>query len=70
VYAGGEFHEAHRAHELTTNEMIDKLVVAGTPDVWRERIEMGRRLGVHHVEIFAMGDRMRLYGDLAQRVFT
>ena len=31
---------------------------------------MGRQLGVHHIEIFAMGDRMRLCRDLAGKVFA
>jgi 5,10-methylenetetrahydromethanopterin reductase len=68
VYSGGEFHEARAAHALTTNEMVDKLTVAGPPDVWLKRFELARSLGVTHVEIFALGDRLKLYGDIATRV--
>lgn len=68
VYAGGEFHEAKRAHELTTDEMVDKFTVAGDFDVWQERIAMASEFGISHIEIFPLGDRMGLIGDLATRV--
>jgi 5,10-methylenetetrahydromethanopterin reductase len=68
VYSGGEFHEARRAHELTTDEMVDKFTVAGDVDTWQERIGMAEEFGISHIEIFPMGDRMELIEDLATRV--
>lgn len=65
IYGGGEFHEAREAHRLTTDEMVDKFTVAGTADDWRERIEMGRSLGVTHIELFPMGDRFQLVRAVA-----
>src|SRR5487761_794860 len=69
-YAGGEFHEARVAHALTTDEMVDTLTDAGPPETWRKRFETAQSLGVNHVEIFALGDRMKLYGDIATRVLN
>jgi 5,10-methylenetetrahydromethanopterin reductase len=66
AYSGGEFHEAKRAHELTTNEMVDKLTVAGGATVWLERIAMAQDLGVSHIELFPLGDRM----DLLEKIST
>jgi 5,10-methylenetetrahydromethanopterin reductase len=68
VYSGGEFHEAKRAHELTTDEMVDKFTVAGDVDVWQERLALAEEFGISHVEIFPMGDRMELVQDFASRV--
>jgi 5,10-methylenetetrahydromethanopterin reductase len=68
VYSGGEFHEARRAHELTTDDMVDKFTVAGNVDVWHERIAMAEEFGISHIEIFPMGARMELIEDLATRV--
>ena len=68
VYSGGEFHEAKRAHELTTDDMIDKFTVSGGFDVWQERLTLAEEFGISHVEIFPLGDRMELIGDLATKV--
>jgi 5,10-methylenetetrahydromethanopterin reductase len=68
VYSGGEFHEAKRAHELTTDDMIDKFTVAGGFDIWEERIAMAEEFGISHIEIFPLGDRMELIEDLVTRV--
>jgi 5,10-methylenetetrahydromethanopterin reductase len=68
VYSGGEFHEAKRAHELTTDDMIDKFTVAGGYDVWEERIALAEEFGISHIEIFPLGDRMELTEDLVTRV--
>lgn len=65
IYAGGEFHEAKEAHRLTTDEMVDKFCVAGTPEDWQERIAMGKSLGISHVEIFPMGERFDLVRSVA-----
>ena len=68
AYGGGEFHEAQAAIGLTTDEMVDKFVVAGDVDDWRERIEMARALGVTHIELFPLGDRMRLVRDVGSAI--
>lgn len=69
VYSGGEFHEAIRAHELTTDEMVDKFTITGGVGVWRDQLEMASDFGVRHIELFGLGDRMELYADLASKVF-
>jgi 5,10-methylenetetrahydromethanopterin reductase len=68
AYGGGEFHEAQAAIKLTTDEMVDKFVVAGDVDDWRERIEMARALGVNHIELFPLGERMRLVRDVGAAI--
>ncbi|MEE9176874.1 MAG: LLM class flavin-dependent oxidoreductase, partial [Acidimicrobiia bacterium] len=68
AYGGGEFHEAQAAIGLTTDEMVDKFVVAGDVDDWRERIEMARALGVNHIELFPLGDRMRLVREVGSAI--
>ena len=68
AYGGGEFHEAAEAINLATDEMVDLFTIAGTPDDWRKRIDMVRSLGVTHVEIFPLGDRMRLVRDFSRLV--
>jgi len=65
AYNGGEFSEAYAAHALTSDEMVDKFVIAGPVDVWSDRFSMAREHGIHHLEIFGLGDRMRLYRTIA-----
>lgn len=68
AYHGQHFTEAYRAHALVTDDMVDKLTVAGAADQWIERLEVGRSLGVDHVELFPIGDRMRLIEGFARAV--
>jgi 5,10-methylenetetrahydromethanopterin reductase len=70
VYTGGEFHEAVRAHALTTDEMVDAFTITGGVGLWKDRLEMANDYGVHHIELFGLGDRMELYADLASKVFS
>jgi 5,10-methylenetetrahydromethanopterin reductase len=68
AYSGGEFHEAKRAHELTTDEMIDKFTVAGNGETWQERIAMAAEYGITHIELFPLDNRMELMEDIAAKV--
>lgn len=69
VYSGGEFHEAKRAHELTTDDMVDKFTIAGGADVWLERMAMAQDFGFSHVEIFPVtADRGRLLESISTKV--
>lgn len=68
VYRGGEFHEARAAHALTTDQMVDSFTVAGGVEVWQERIAMAEELGVSHIEIFPLGERMQMVEDIATKV--
>jgi 5,10-methylenetetrahydromethanopterin reductase len=70
AYGGGEFHEARHAIGLATDEMVDKLVVAGNADDWRERMEMAQELGVKHIELFPLGDRMRLVREFGAKIIA
>ncbi len=69
VYSGGEFHEAKRAHALTTDDMVDKFTVAGGADVWLDRIAMAQEFGISHIEIFPVtADRGELLDSISTQV--
>ena len=70
VYSGGEFHEAVRAHQMTTDDMVDKFTITGGTAIWKDRLAMAKEYGVSHIELFGLGDRMELYADLAAKVFS
>lgn len=69
VYAGGEFHEAQRAAALTSEDMVDKFTLSGTPEECAEKVGMLLSLGVDQVNFFPLGaDRMGSVRMFAERI--
>lgn len=68
AYTGNHFPEAKEAHAKATDEMVDKLIVAGGAEQWMDRVEMARQAGLNHIEIFPLGDRSRLIESFARKV--
>jgi 5,10-methylenetetrahydromethanopterin reductase len=66
-YTAGHFSEAHAAGRLLSDDVVDRLVLAGPPAYWIERLQQLRALGVRHFEIFPVGqDRagtVRRFGE-------
>lgn len=68
-YAGGHFDAARGAFAHVTDDMIDRLTVAGGADVWVRRLEELVGLGIRHVNIFlAAADRLGMVRALGERV--
>jgi 5,10-methylenetetrahydromethanopterin reductase len=56
AYTGGHFHEAKAAAALVTEDMIQRLALAGTPQDFQARIQGVLDLGVTHVEFLTIDD--------------
>jgi 5,10-methylenetetrahydromethanopterin reductase len=68
-YTAGHFSEAHAAGALLGDEVVDRLVLAGPPAYWIERLVELRELGVEHFEIFPVGaDRAATVRGFGERV--
>jgi 5,10-methylenetetrahydromethanopterin reductase len=68
-YTAGHFSEAHAAGTLLSDEVVDRLVLAGPPAYWVERLAELRALGVDHFEIFPVGqDRLATVRSFGERV--
>lgn len=67
AYTGSHFHEAKAAAALVTEEMIERLALAGSPADFRDRIRAIVDLGVNHIEWLTINpDRLaaaRLFAD-------
>jgi 5,10-methylenetetrahydromethanopterin reductase len=60
AYAGGHFTEAQAAAALISDDLLQKIALAGTPEEVRARVKSVVELGVNHVEFMEIGsDRMR-----------
>lgn len=55
AYSGGELHEADDAAALVTEEMVDRLTIAGTPAEVRGRLEELEAAGVQRFTYMPMG---------------
>jgi 5,10-methylenetetrahydromethanopterin reductase len=53
--AGTNLHEARDAAAIASDEMVDRLALAGNPAHVTERIGTARELGVQHFELFLIG---------------
>jgi 5,10-methylenetetrahydromethanopterin reductase len=68
-YTAGHFSEAHAAGALLSDEVVDRLVIAGPPTYWAERLAELRGLGVDHFEIFPVGkDRFATVRSFGEQV--
>jgi 5,10-methylenetetrahydromethanopterin reductase len=56
AYSGGHFHEAKAAAALATEDMIERLALAGTPQDFRARIQGVLDLGIRHIEFLTIDD--------------
>ena len=57
--AGSNLHEAREAASLASDEMVDKLALAGSPAHVRSRIAVARDLGIQHFELFLIGPQKK-----------
>jgi 5,10-methylenetetrahydromethanopterin reductase len=55
--AGTNLHEARDAAALASDDVVDRLALAGSPRHVIERIGIARELGVEHFELFLIGPR-------------
>jgi 5,10-methylenetetrahydromethanopterin reductase len=56
---GTNLHEARDAAALATDDVVDRLALAGNPVYIVERIGAARDLGIHHFELFLIGPQKR-----------
>jgi alkanesulfonate monooxygenase SsuD/methylene tetrahydromethanopterin reductase-like flavin-dependent oxidoreductase (luciferase family) len=69
AYRGGHLDEAQAAAERVPEELVQKFVLAGTPEEARELVHKIADSGVRRLEIFALGpDRHHVARTLGERV--
>lgn len=56
AYAGGHFHEARQAAALFPDELVDRFVVAGGAQRWRDAIARIAESGVREINVFPIGE--------------
>lgn len=66
AYTGRHFTEAYEAHAVVTDDMVDRVMVAGGRDRWRELFRVAASIGVRHIELFPLGDRLAVSEELAR----
>jgi 5,10-methylenetetrahydromethanopterin reductase len=66
AYRARHFTEAYEAHAAVPDDMVDRVMVAGGSDRWRELFRIALSMGVKHVELFPLGDRLGVSAELAR----
>jgi 5,10-methylenetetrahydromethanopterin reductase len=66
AYTGRHFTEAYQAHAAVTDDMVDRVMVAGGAERWRDLFRVAASVGVRHIELFPLGDRLAVSEVLAQ----
>jgi 5,10-methylenetetrahydromethanopterin reductase len=66
AYRARHFTEAYEAHAVVTDDMVDRVMVAGGADRWRDLFRVALSIGVNHIELFPLGDRLAVSEQLAR----